>query len=65
MTSTAISYSSTIRAREHDEHRRHGLDDREPRVRLSARQVRRDDAHHLKQRVGSPHGVRRVPPDCP
>ena len=40
-------------------------DDREPRVRLGARQVPRDHAHHLKRPAGSPHGVHRVRPDGP
>jgi len=44
---------------------RHGPDDREPRVRLGARQVRRGPGHHLKRRAGSPHGVHRVRPDGP
>ena len=42
-----------------------GPGDREPRVRLGARQVPRDHAHHLKRRAGSPHGVHRVRPDGP
>jgi hypothetical protein len=38
---------------------------REPRVRLGARQVPRDRAHHLERRAGPPHGVRRVRPVGP
>ena len=44
---------------------RHGPVDREPRVRLGACEVRRNNAHRLKRHAGSPYGVHRVRPDVP
>ena len=44
---------------------RHGPDNQEARVRMGVRQLRRDHAHHLKRRAGSPHGVHRVRTDGP
>lgn len=44
---------------------RRGPGDREPPLRLGARPVPRDPAHHHEWRARPPHGVHRVRPDGP